>query len=122
MTGRWMPVGQRFDGRYRKWSAGASINWNLENAELDRYASLCEIVTPKETGFRAAIVTVSIPGPRLNVVEKCKCNRVNGVFPRNADFVPYRDNCPLITRDETGLKTWLCIIPRDEKSGDSFQR
>lgn len=35
-----------------------------------------------------AIVAVSIrPGPRLNVVEKCKCNRVNGVFPRNADFV-----------------------------------
>lgn len=81
MAGRWMPVGQRFDGRYRKWSAGASINWNFENAELDRYASLCEIVTPKETGFGAAIVTVSIPGPRLNVVEKCKCNRVNGVFP-----------------------------------------
>lgn len=53
MAGRWMPVGQRFDGRYRKWSAGASINWNLENAELDRYASLCEIVTPKETGFGA---------------------------------------------------------------------
>lgn len=44
--------GQRFDGRYRNWSAAASINWGLENADsVDARRSsagimpVCEFVT-----------------------------------------------------------------------------
>lgn len=88
-----------------------SINWDLENADsiVDARRSSAGIVRVrdprKKTGNNRWTWSKNV-----NVIGLMVCSRCERWLCQD------RDNCSLITRNETGLKTWLCIIPRDEKS------